>query len=103
MLVSEKLRVSPQLRLRGPRCDGSLSNAERSSIRNAIWLCSNCATEIDVNKARYSVELLHEWKRKAEALADAEKGKRQPHADDARNELIAAFSGLPVPFDAHGN
>ena len=82
----------------GPRYDASLSGAERRSIRNGIWLCSNCATEIDANEARYSVGLLHEWKRKAEALADAEKGKRLPHADDARNELIAALSGLPVPF-----
>jgi len=84
--------------LGGPRYDVSLSNAERSSIHNAIWLCSNCATEIDVNKERYRPELLHEWKRRAEASADAEKGKRLPHADDARNELTAALSGLPVAF-----
>ncbi len=82
----------------GPRYDDSLSVAERRSINNAIWLCSIHATEIDANKERYSASLLHEWKRKAEALADAEKGKRLPHADDARNELTAALSGLPVAF-----
>lgn len=82
----------------GPRYDDSLSVAQRRSINNAIWLCSIHATEIDANKERYPASLLHEWKRKAEALADAEKGKHLPHADDARNELIAALSGLPVPF-----
>lgn len=84
----------------GPRYRTSMTSAERSSIDNAIWLCSNCATRIDVAPDSYSIELLHDWKRSAERAADTEKGKPLPREDDARNQLVAAFGGVPVPFVA---
>jgi len=82
----------------GPRYVATMTPNERSSINNAIWLCSNCATKIDVDRDKYPVTLLQEWKRLAEHTADSEKGKRPPHPDDARNQLVAALSGMPVPF-----
>ena len=48
---------------KGPRYDPSLTEPERSSIENGIFLCSNCADMIDKNKGMdYSVELLKKWK-----------------------------------------
>jgi hypothetical protein len=82
----------------GPRYVTTMTSGERSSISNAIWLCSNCATEIDVHEDSYSITLLQEWKRLAEDAANTEKGKRPPHPDDARNQLVAALSGMPAPF-----
>ena len=82
----------------GPRYAVTMGTSERSSINNAIWLCSNCATKIDVDQDKYPITLLHEWKDLAEHAADVEKGKRPPHPDDARNQLVAALSGMPVPF-----
>src|SRR5258708_7255398 len=51
----------------GPRFDAGLSEFDRSSIENGIWLCSNCATLIDKTPVSFSVELLQSWKQAAEA------------------------------------
>jgi hypothetical protein len=75
-----------------------MTPTERSSINNAIWLCSNCATEIDVAPSSYPTVLLHEWKRLAEEAARQEKGKPLPHPDDARNQLVSAMTGMPTSF-----
>jgi len=80
----------------------------RSSISNGIWLCSNCATNIDVDPLAYPKSLLHEWKVRAERTADAEKGRPQPRAEDARAELVGALTGTTPEFtrtaiqNAHG-
>lgn len=50
----------------GPRYDESMSEAERKSIENGIWLCNHCARKIDIEPEAYSVDLLKDWKRKAE-------------------------------------
>jgi hypothetical protein len=50
----------------GPRYDPSLSEEERRSSENGIWLCQNCATLVDKDEARYPVDLLREWKLSAE-------------------------------------
>jgi hypothetical protein len=54
--------ASPQ----GPRYDETLDESERKHINNGIWLCSNCATLIDKDKAAFPVEILLEWKNEAE-------------------------------------
>lgn len=51
---------------RGSRYDLNLSSPERCHINNGIWLCSNCSTLIDKDAIMYPVELLKEWKLKAE-------------------------------------
>ncbi|HEY4289464.1 MAG TPA: hypothetical protein VGN00_20320 [Puia sp.] len=50
----------------GPRFDSSLSQDERSSIDNGIWLCVNCSTLIDKDPSLYDVNILRDWKLNAE-------------------------------------
>lgn len=82
----------------GPRYVEDMTKEERSSIDNAIWLCSNCATKIDVAPDVYPIPLLQAWKRLAEQTADSEKGTRLPRIDDARNQLISVMGGMPASF-----
>lgn len=57
----------------GPRFDSTQSPAERASLANALWLCSNCATMIDVNGgASFPAKKLKQWKIDAEARASKE-------------------------------
>jgi hypothetical protein len=53
----------------GPRFDTSMADEERRSPDNGIWLCANCATEIDKDPARFPVSLLRQWKADAEEEA----------------------------------
>jgi len=50
------------------RYDQNMTNEERRHINNLIYLCANCHTQIDgdIEGERYSVTLLHEWKKKHE-------------------------------------
>jgi hypothetical protein len=52
---------------RGPRYEASQNQAERTSIKNAIWLCGNCASLIDKNGGNdFSPKELEQWKRQSE-------------------------------------
>lgn len=53
----------------GPRYDPNMTAEERSSIENGIWLCESCAKLIDTDEKRYSIDILMDWKLKAEARA----------------------------------
>jgi hypothetical protein len=53
----------------GKRYDASLTKEERRAASNGIWLCQLCAKLIDTDEARFTVELLHKWKRDAEERA----------------------------------
>jgi hypothetical protein len=53
----------------GPRYDSTLSPEERSSIRNAVWLCQTCAKLIDSDEVRFTARVLQEWKWIAEQRA----------------------------------
>lgn len=64
----------------GPRFDPTLTPAQRASIINGIWLCQNCAHEIDVDELRYSVARLYHWKLGAEHAAHENVGKRRMSA-----------------------
>jgi hypothetical protein len=79
----------------GPRYKSSMSKGERASIKNGIWLCTNCSREIDNDVDTYTEELLHGWKKTAEATAKSESGKKLPNNDDAVNQLTTALSGMP--------
>ncbi len=45
------------------RHDPNMTSTERSSIINAIWLCSKCSKLIDSDEKKYTVEVLYKWKR----------------------------------------
>ncbi|MEO1242767.1 MAG: hypothetical protein AAFX54_12735 [Pseudomonadota bacterium] len=54
----------------GPRYNNNQSPLERSSIKNGIWLCANCASLIDKNGGQdYPVPVLKNWKKNAEERA----------------------------------
>lgn len=53
----------------GKRYKSKMTSQERSNINNGIWLCWSCATLIDRDEKYYTVELLSEWKKQAEADA----------------------------------
>lgn len=50
---------------KGKRYDANITPAERSSGTNGIWLCQSCSKLIDSDDDRYTVELLHRWKKDA--------------------------------------
>lgn len=54
---------------KGPRFDPNLTQAQRQSASNGIWLCQKCAHEVDTGQEAYSVNLLNLWKNKAESAA----------------------------------
>ena len=56
----------------GPRYDETMTSEQRKSSRNGIWLCQTCAKLIASNPNRYTKELLHNWKRLAEAMVTIE-------------------------------
>ncbi|MBO3758902.1 hypothetical protein [Ciceribacter sp. L1K22] len=53
----------------GPRYDASLSSEERRSFSNGIWLCRDHAHQIDHDEEHFTVAMLRQWKRDAEARA----------------------------------
>jgi hypothetical protein len=71
----------------GKRYDNKLSKTQRRAINNGIWLCSNCATLIDTDEQRYTIELLLDWKTKAEQKALAELEASSQPAGDNKSQL----------------
>lgn len=50
----------------GMRYSKNLLPEERSDINNGIWLCSNCATLIDKDPDKFTIDILYEIKLQAE-------------------------------------
>lgn len=48
------------------RYDPSMTPEERRDIRNGIWLCGTCHTLVDSDSVKYTVDLLHAWKKEHE-------------------------------------
>lgn len=82
----------------GPRYDATMTQDERKNIENAIWLCSNCSTDIDRDVSLYDIDLLQSWKITAEETARLELGKKLPSHQDTVNIVAAALTGLPSTF-----
>jgi len=68
----------------GPRYDNTLTSEERGSSENGIWLCQNCGKLIDNDLSRYTVEILQDWKRRAEYEALLEIEGRTKQLTDPR-------------------
>ena len=56
----------------GPRYNPSLTTEQRRSADNGIWLCQTCGKLVDNDEARFPVQLLREWRQKAEEAARQE-------------------------------
>ena len=65
---------------RGPRYDSSLTQQERRSISNGIWLCAEHAKLIDSEQSKHTADLLREWKQLAEHNASMRllQGREKP-------------------------
>ena len=59
----------------GPRFDSALSEKERRSAANGIWLCQTCAKLIDSDLPRFTTAVLTKWKTDAECDARNRIGK----------------------------
>ena len=85
---------------RGPRYDGSLTQEQRRSAANGIWLCATHARIVDRDPARFPVDLLRRWKRLREDRARRDLGtpvrsSRYPHAV-LFEELVASVEASAV-------
>lgn len=50
----------------GPRYDPGMSETERRSSKNGIWMCKLHGTSVDSHDPKFSIELLRSWKMQAE-------------------------------------
>ncbi|MCP4611296.1 MAG: hypothetical protein GY845_21505 [Planctomycetes bacterium] len=84
----------------GPRYNDGLTEDERKSPENGIWLCQKCAKLIDNDTTRYTVEKLKLWKQETETIAVRElegsfdnRAQTKPTICDEQNR--PAFQILP--------
>lgn len=59
----------------GPRFDPNMTEKDRRSTVNGIWLCQNCAKLVDNDVVNYSAAVLSAWKAEAEEEARTRIGK----------------------------
>lgn len=59
----------------GPRFDPNQTKEERSSIKNAIWLCHSCSDLVDKDTGKYTKEVLLNWKSIHDNFISKERGK----------------------------
>lgn len=96
----------------GPRYDPSMSDEQRRSPNNGIWLCATCATEIDKDSARFPVSLLRKWKEEAESealnlLENPDYRNHKKHKDQLAAFLVEAqqlrkrLNEDPLPIQDH--
>jgi hypothetical protein len=75
----------------GPRFNAALSQENRASAANGVWLCQNCAKLVDNDARRFPADLLWAWKAQAEAEAFEQIGKvSSPAVKPAHTEGRAA-------------
>lgn len=81
----------------GPRFNPDLNEVERRHIDNGIWLCSNCATLIDKDPAKYPVTLLMEWRKQEEFTIykqlTSEKGEAKKGLPFIEADIIGTHAG----------
>jgi len=88
----------------GPRYDATQTSAQRRAKENGIWLCKVCARVVDLDPAKYTVDVLRKWKRGAQERALRE--MLAPHGQTPSEELVrietliaeANRSGAPAGF-----
>lgn len=66
----------------GPRYDVSLTPEERRAQSNGLWCCAVCGDLVDKDEQGFSVALLRQWKKDAEARARTRLGKSKGRSVD---------------------
>ena len=61
----------------GPRYNPELTSEQRKHADNGIWLCQTCGKLVDNDPAKFTEDLLKEWKQNAELEAFENIGKSQ--------------------------
>ena len=92
----------------GCRYNAELTQEERKSANNGIWLCQNCAKLIDNDVIRYSEELLRKWKSKAEKSALSQLELTHSSKSNWKNSLtkqLTTFSRVEfyIPYVSPGD
>jgi hypothetical protein len=87
----------------GPRFDPTLSTDKRQSAENGIWLCQNCAKLVDNDQARYSVEVLRQWKQRAEgaALSEIEGDTSATLQPEGSAEIDISYQEVAIRSERH--
>lgn len=74
----------------GPRYDSIMSQDQRIHGDNGIWLCSNCASLIDKDPDKFSIELLKQWKAHSEnEMQESLIGRGHPREKEKKPYLEA--------------
>lgn len=88
--------------IHGPRYDSSLTQDERKSAANGIWLCQDCAKLIDSDVIKYAVHVITEWKKTSEEIAlskiSSHVSVSEVPKDFGKNLLFTEFSEYSKTF-----
>jgi hypothetical protein len=71
------------------RFDPKMTDDERSSIDNGVWLCADCADRVDTDRLRFPSELLAQWKSSRERTV-----RDYRHQHPAAKEVFATDDGI---------
>lgn len=78
------------------RYDGNMSDAARGEITNAIWLCTNCHTQIDKDAGKFPASLLFVWREDHERYVGTELGNASDRIRvDALSTELDQFKTYP--------
>lgn len=72
----------------GPRYNSNMTDNERKSIDNGIWLCSEHHKIIDREPKTYTVKMLNEWKIQTEEYIRKQLGKNPETYTNANEESL---------------
>ncbi len=81
--------------LGGPRFDSSLTQKERQTFENGIWLCQSCAKLVDNDPIRYGVDILRKWKTLAELTTARELENQLSTTTDPDQKFIKLEKLMP--------
>jgi hypothetical protein len=77
----------------GPRYNADLTSEQRRHMDNGIWLCQNCAKDIDSDEAFFTKDVIRAWKTIAENEARSTLGRaRTPLVESEVERKIRAIS-----------
>lgn len=85
----------------GPRFDPTLTDRERASASNGIWLCQTCAHKVDADFAAHPAYLLRGWKAQAEHEAKIRLGKTKDRTKPRRKAVDALKRDHKMRDDLH--